>query len=113
MKMRNICFGSYKYFWCKSHGILINMEFDPERRDSIIDVATQLATLLFNVGENRWVNSIDHAISPLREDKFQEGTQLILSMYGGMGSLNDLIVDPHNRHSVPKESTALTNEQLK
>lgn len=89
------------------------MEFDPERRDLIVDKAAQLATLLSNVSENRWVNSINHAISLLGEDKFQEGTQLLLSMYGGMGSLNDLIIDPYNEHPVSEEIAASTNEQLK
>jgi 23S rRNA G2069 N7-methylase RlmK/C1962 C5-methylase RlmI len=89
------------------------MEFDPKRRDSIIDIATQLATLLSSVGENRWVNIINHAVSLLKEDKFQDGTQLILSTYGGMGSLNDLIIDPYGDHPVSEESAASTNDLLK
>jgi 23S rRNA G2069 N7-methylase RlmK/C1962 C5-methylase RlmI len=95
------------------HVILINMEFDPKRRDSIIEAATQLAILLTSVGENLWVNTINHASALLKEDKFQDGTQLILSMYGGMGSLNDLIIDPYNGHPVSKESVESINRQLK
>ena len=97
----------------KPHGILINMEFDPKQRDAIIDTATQLTTLLTNVGEDLWVNTIDHAIDILKEDKYEEGTRLLLSMFGGMGSLNDLAVDPYSGHPVSNEALLSINQQLK
>ena len=97
----------------KPHGILINMEFDPKQRDAIIDTATQLTTLLTNVGEDLWVNTIDHAIDILKEDKYEEGMQLLLSMFGGMGSLNDLVIDPYSGHPVSNEALLSINQQLK
>jgi len=89
------------------------MEFDPKQRDAIIDTATQLTTLLTHVGEDLWVNTIDHAIDILKEDKYEEGTRLLLSMFGGMGSLNDLAVDPYSGHPVSNEALLSINQQLK
>jgi hypothetical protein len=88
------------------------MEFDPKQRNMIIDGATKIGALLNEAHETYWEGIINRAVGLLQEDSFQDGIQVLKSMFGGMGSINDLYISPINGHTIAEEDVATMNQQL-
>jgi hypothetical protein len=71
---------------------------------------TELRTYLDTCGERGWVAIIDKAV----EDSISEASlaRKVRSWNGGMGSLNDVYLCPHNGHKVSDGEVSATNERL-
>ena len=61
--------------------------------------------------EQRWSALLRMDRARLQEGDFKGITHL-LSLYGGMGSFNDLVLHPWNGHDVPEEEIDTVNREL-
>lgn len=69
----------------------------------------ELNTLLASVGETFWAQWTARAA-----DRIAAGGDPgdVRGAFGGMGSLNDLVIHPANGHSVPEDQVAGANRRL-
>ncbi|WP_158903598.1 hypothetical protein [Burkholderia sp. L27(2015)] len=68
--------------------------------------------LLGDVGEARWEDWIARDLM-LVESLDAYGLEHFLSAFGGMGSINDLIIHPINGHQIAPSDVNATNEKLR
>ncbi|MGI1659682.1 MAG: DUF6966 domain-containing protein [Desulfitobacterium sp.] len=68
-----------------------------------------LETLLDNCGERHWKSWVTRDIYLWESNKSVEHH---LSAYGGMGSLNDLVLCPENEHQMTKDQVPWANDLL-
>jgi hypothetical protein len=80
--------------------------------DRLLKVLDDLEQLLLQHGENFWGEWINSVTTRIRNGDGY-GPEELLGFYGGMGSLNDLIICPENGHRIEKEDEAKVNAQLK
>jgi hypothetical protein len=67
--------------------------------------------LLRSHGEERWAQWLSEDAARLRSgDSY--GVTHLLSAYGGMGSLNDLIICPENGHRIKKKDVKRVNKRF-
>ena len=72
----------------------------------------QAAELLLAHGETHWASWLRVDAQRIRNlDLF--GVEHMLSAYGGMGSINDLILHPQNGHSLEESEVEATNDRLR
>lgn len=71
----------------------------------------EAADLLLSVGEQHWGNWLAKDAALIRRSDFR-GVEHVLSAFGGMGSINDLIIHPINGHAVSEAETSIVNEKL-
>lgn len=82
-----------------------------ERFERLLTELDDLEGLLTAHGERRWAESISRCSTEIR--RFQRhGLDSLLSFFGGMGSLNDLIIHPVNGHSVSPDEVSSVNRHL-
>jgi hypothetical protein len=70
----------------------------------------ELNTLLTSVGETFWAQWAARAA-----DRIASGGDFrdVRGVFGGMGSLNDLVIHPANGHAVADDEVAAVNQRLK
>ena len=68
--------------------------------------------LLGSVGETHWTNWLQTDLRRLRSGDTYALPHL-LQAFGGMGSLNDLVVHPLNGHVVDEHKAAQINDRLR
>jgi hypothetical protein len=71
----------------------------------------EAADFLFSVGEQHWGNWLAKDAALIRNSDFR-GVEHVLNAFGGMGSINDLIIHPVNGHSVSEDQVSTANEKL-
>ncbi|MBI4625708.1 MAG: hypothetical protein HY736_21120 [Verrucomicrobia bacterium] len=71
----------------------------------------KIIALIEEVGDAHWTTWLKQDAADLRAGD-QRGVRHFLSAFGGMGSLNDLIICPENRHRVKKEEVDAVNRKL-
>jgi hypothetical protein len=71
----------------------------------------QAADLLLAHGETHWANWLRLDAQRIRNLDLR-GVEHMLSAFGGMGSINDLILHPHNGHTLEESEVEATNERL-
>ena len=71
----------------------------------------ELVDLLRRFGEDHWADWIA-ADREAIEGGDRRGLDHFLSAFGGMGSLNDLLIDPLNGHAVAADEVEAVNELL-
>ncbi|MDR7253982.1 hypothetical protein J2X46_002972 [Nocardioides sp. BE266] len=68
--------------------------------------------LLEGVGEQHWAAWLRGDLRRLRRgDGF--AIEHLLSAYGGMGSINDVLISPHNGHDVSEHEGEVTTAELR
>jgi hypothetical protein len=70
----------------------------------------ELGDLLARVHEDWWASWAEHVSGRLGDGS--AGPDAVRAAFGGMGSLNDLIIHPINGHTIDDESIDAVNEQL-
>ena len=70
----------------------------------------RLARFLRDHNESFWADKLDQDAVWIRQDD-AHGVDQFLGLFGGMGSLNDLVFDPMNGNCEPGEEAAL-NERF-
>jgi hypothetical protein len=68
--------------------------------------------LLKSVGETHWRGKIQTALKRIDAASDHYVAKEILSWYGGMGSISDLIISPVNEHRVRDTEEERVNEEL-
>jgi len=71
---------------------------------------SQAVNLLSSVGEERWANWLSVDEQRIRRLDFY-GIEHLLSAFGGMGSINDLVLHPINGHKIEDQDVNSTNER--
>ncbi|WP_329562008.1 DUF6966 domain-containing protein [Kitasatospora sp. NBC_01266] len=72
---------------------------------------TELSSLLWSYDVQHWAAWIEHD-RELIDGGDDEGIRHFLSAFGGMGSLNDLIIHPANGHPVSADQVDAVNDQF-
>ena len=82
-----------------------------ERYDRLLENVAAVRDLLQRVGDDHWGGRMATVYAELGAlDEY--GLTRLLGAYGGMGSLNDLVIHPVNGHSIPKDEVDLVNGSL-
>ncbi len=71
----------------------------------------EAADLLLSVGELHWGNWLAKNAALISASDFR-GVEHVLTAFGGMGSINDLVIHPMNGHSVNEKQISMVNEKL-
>ena len=81
---------------------------------SIMQLLITCETLLRNVNEMFWANKLLQVIEAIQGEKKPEIVLMkeVLSLYGGMGSFNDLILSEHNDHCIKGLDEGELNDEL-
>ena len=77
----------------------------------LLDKLDQLITLLTRCGDTRWVDWLAEDRSLLAAGDAR-GLDHLSAAFGGMGSLNDLVIHPKNAHTVEPGSIGRVNDEL-
>ena len=72
----------------------------------------QLVTLLQGCGEQHWSSWLARDRTAIQGSDFS-GVEHFLSAFGGMGSINDLVLHPSNGHRVRPSETDEINARLR
>jgi hypothetical protein len=77
----------------------------------LLEALAGLVALLREYGESAWAEWLDRDRQRIqRGDAY--GLEHLLGAFGGMGSLNDLLLHPANGHPVAPDRIDLVNDQL-
>lgn len=76
----------------------------------MVDILIKIQKLLSSVNEFFWANKINKILNKKSIDSIIKIE--ILSWFGGMGSLNDLVISKINGHSVSPETEEKINMEL-
>lgn len=79
--------------------------------EQLIDAATDLAELLRGYGERRWADWIEQDAERISTGD-RDALEHLLSAFGAMGSLSDLLIHPVNGHAVKPADVVSVNERL-
>jgi hypothetical protein len=86
-------------------------EFDA-RHERLLESMAELVDALRVVSEDRWADWIERDRGRIAKfDRY--GLDHLLQAYGGMGSLNDLVIHPMNGHQVAETELASVNDRLR
>ena len=88
----------------------MSISFD-ERFDRLLTDMDRLATLLSAYGETHWAEWIRRDSEKLGRHQLH-GLESLLSAFGGMGSLNDVVIHPVNGHPIGPDSIDRVNDEL-
>jgi hypothetical protein len=69
------------------------------------------ANLLVGCGENAWAERLRKDAQRIKSLDFY-GVEHLRTMFGGMGSFNDLVLHPRNGHSIKAVDVSAANEKL-
>jgi hypothetical protein len=78
----------------------------------LIQLLITCETLLRSVGEVFWSDKIESTIKKYHQYSDTYILKEIISWYGGMGSLNDLIISVHNGHNLDGRDEYKLNDEL-
>lgn len=77
----------------------------------LIAMLEQATQFLRECDENNWATWLADCAARLRRHKI-EGIERLLDAYGGMGSLNDLLLHPINGHRLKESEVGQFNDRL-
>lgn len=78
----------------------------------LAELAEQVAELLFSCGETGWGEWFRNDARRIRNLDLY-GVEHLKLAYGGMGSINDLVLHPRNGHVLRDEEIGSGNEKLR
>ena len=78
---------------------------------AFLSAASEASALLRRFGEDRWAGWLETDAARIgRGDRY--GLDSLLTAFGGMGSLNDLVIHPLNGHQVAVDEVDTVNQRL-
>ena len=80
--------------------------------EPLIQLLTTCEALLRSVGETFWANKIHAALDKSENNIDFYLLDEVLSWYGGMGSLNDLMISEYNDHLVEGKDEEHLNDEF-
>lgn len=80
--------------------------------DSLAKAVQECADFLQSFNEKHWSSWLTRNAKLIRKLDFS-GVEHLLSVFGGMGSINDLVIAPINGHQVEDSRVSEVNEQLR
>ncbi len=81
------------------------------RIDGLTRSLHETVALLQRFGERAWADTIAGDLRYI-EAGDGEGLRRLLGRFGGMGSFNDLYLDPRNGHRITREEGGAANDRL-
>lgn len=85
-------------------------EFD-EHYERLLALAVELDSLLTTYGELRWAELVRRNADLIQRGQ-RNGVDSMLSAFGGMGSLSDVVIHPINGHQVEDDRIVPVNSEL-
>ena len=79
--------------------------------DKLADTVSQIAQLLRQYDVSFWPDELSEINNRITQ-RWAEGPTLLLKLYGGMGSLNDVYICPENNHKIQTEDVQDVNHTL-
>ncbi len=79
--------------------------------EQLADAVTDTIVLLQKYEVSVWADRLDE-INHRIIQRWPEGPALLLELYGGMGSLNDVYLCPENNHKIRNENVQDVNQML-
>jgi hypothetical protein len=76
-----------------------------------VDDVSALAVLLRGYGERRWALELDRCAGWIRAGD-RHGLTRLLGLFGGMGSLGDLVFDPRNDNATDDAQAVVRNARF-
>jgi len=86
-------------------------ELDTEENE-LLRVLDELVRLLRTWDEDHWADWVERD-RRLIADGHPDALGHLLAAFGGMGSLNDLVIDPANGHSITADRVRPVNDRLR
>ena len=83
-----------------------------ERARELEGALHEACTILGRHGENWWASRLEDVL-PLIQRRDSRGLKQLLGMYGGMGSINDLLIMRANGHQVSEAEEDIVNAALR
>ncbi|MPY88651.1 MAG: hypothetical protein GEU99_12085 [Luteitalea sp.] len=80
--------------------------------EQLLKTLAEAAQLLQECGEDRWARWLDSDRQRILVGD-RDGLEHLLSAFGGMGSINDLLIHPANGHPVTEELAPEINDRLR
>jgi hypothetical protein len=86
----------------------------PERGSRLLESVRDLASLRGQYGETKWAPRFGALAGSIERGEVDshEAAQQVLGMYGGMGSLNDVVIHIGNGHRVIEAEMGPANDRL-
>lgn len=81
------------------------------RTSELVTILDETIAVLRSAQENHWSAWLEKDAAWIRADDFY-GVEHFLSAFGGMGSLNDLVLCPANGHTLDASQIAPLNDRL-
>jgi hypothetical protein len=88
----------------------MSVTFD-ERFERLLSEMEHLAAMLSEHGETHWAEWIRRDRVKIARHQ-RHGLDSLLSAFGGMGSLSDVVIHPGNGHSMELDEAARVNKRL-
>jgi Domain of unknown function (DUF6966) len=79
--------------------------------DQLARAIDEITALLRRFGEQNWSERLSYDANLIRAGDFY-GVERFLSAFGGMGSLNDLVISTSNHHAIPASWESDVNSTL-
>jgi hypothetical protein len=79
--------------------------------EELARITQEVADLLMSVGERHWGQWLENDAELIRSSDFR-GVEHVLSAFGGMGSINDLVIHQINGHTVTEAQIPAINNRL-
>jgi hypothetical protein len=86
----------------------------PDRKSRLLEAVRDLASLLDGYGETNWAPMFGAFAGRIERGEVdsQEAARQMLGMYGGMGSLSDVVIHIGNGHRVTEANMGPANDRL-
>lgn len=82
-----------------------------DKIQQLINLLEDAVQLLQSHGINHWADWLSEDITDLKKNDLR-GIEHLLSAYGGMGSLNDVVIWPENGDKIQKSEVQKVNKHL-
>lgn len=79
--------------------------------EKLANLIQEASTLLLTHGEKLWGDRLRVDAQRVRSLDFY-GVEHMLSAFGGIGSINDLVLSPMNGHNIEEKDVASANEKI-
>ena len=80
--------------------------------ESLVKVVQETSDFLQSFNEKHWSSWLAKNAELIRKLDFG-GVEHLLSAFGGMGSINDLVISPINSHQIEENKVSEANERLR
>ena len=82
------------------------------KTEELVNEFDQCASMLRSCSEMHWAKWLEKSATLLRKGQFN-GIEHFEGAFGGMGSINDLVLHPINGHTIKESDVNNYNEKMK